>query len=67
MALKGVRTEERDILERALAGYGRCGCVDCVDAYLAQVALAKEPPHVAPFNVRDFDAPGLTARRPDAW
>ncbi len=67
MALKGVRTEERDILERALAVYGRHSRVDFVDAYLAQVALTKGPPHVATFNLRDFNAPGLTARRPDAW
>ena len=67
MALRGVRAEERDILERALAVYGRRGRVDFVDAYLAQLALAKGPPHVVTFNVRDFDAAGLTARRPDAW
>ncbi len=61
MALKGVRTEKRDILERALAVYARRGRVDFVDVYRAQAVLAKGPPHVATFNV-----PGLTARRPEA-
>ncbi|MHB1630572.1 MAG: PIN domain-containing protein [Bacilli bacterium] len=62
--LKGIELEEREVVEQALIEYSKKG-VDFEDAYIAEHAKKRRPPHVVSVNVKDFRKLGVLIQTPD--
>jgi predicted nucleic-acid-binding protein len=63
MNLKGIETEEKEVLEEALTNFTKKG-IDFTDAYLVAHAKAVTPSHEVSVNVRHFIKLGVKVSKP---